>query len=232
MKKSSFAIIGAMDEEISAFVSELEGMTETEWNLFRFYEGSFHGVQAVVVRCGVGKVLSSALTQHIIDRYSPRGIIVTGLAGALNETYEIGDIVVGSELMQHDLDATALGFARGDIPYTPGYRTLEGDPKLVESALSYRSAEHRVHKGRILTGDTFITGESSKGLLSLRGDAVEMEGASIGVVCKMNNVPFVVIRTISDRADHSATVDFSTFLPEASRNSLGVVRHVLSTGNT
>lgn len=231
-KRSPIGIVGAMDEEISAFLSKLDTVKESSWNHFRFFEGTLEGKEVVISKSGVGKVLAAALTQHLIERYAPSFIIFTGVAGALNPEYEIGDIIVSRDLIQYDLDASALGFQKGDIPFMPGFRIIKANESLVESGAYYSPANHKVHVGRILTGDKFVTGDTHVLRGEFGGDAVEMEGASLGLVCMLNKVPFVVVRTISDKADHSATVDFGSFLPEASKNSVGIVKEILKNPNS
>ncbi len=256
--------------EISELVRVCEQKKTTDWNGFTFYEGVIEHRDVIIAKSGVGKSMAAMLTQKVIDHYSPKCVIFTGLAGSINPDIFIGDTVVARDCLQHDLDATALGFARGEVPYSP-YRVFSCDEHLMELALSCQPAtlkpgiqsvrpprertspsgsghsgrippsaasdsesEHRaprVTAGRILTGDTFLVHSMMETHRYLRGelhgDAVEMEGASVGLVATVNRVPFLIIRTISDRADESAHVDFNRFLPWASNNSLRFVTHVL-----
>lgn len=227
---SPVLLLGALDAEVEAFKEHIDGASETRWREYRFLEGTIRGQAVVVSRCGVGKSLSAMLTQQLIDRYAPSAIIFTGVAGALNPELEIGDTIVARTCMQYDLDARALGFELGEVPYTP-YRILEGDPDLVERALSCKPDNGSVHAGHVLTGDSFIVTSKDDSHRYLReelgGDAVEMEGASVGLVATVNDVPFVVIRTISDKADTSASVNFAKFVKRASRNAWEFVDHLL-----
>jgi len=231
------ALFGAFDGEISELVRTFEPKSMTEWNGFTFHEGVIEHHEVIITKSGVGKSMAAMLTQKVIDRYSPECIIFTGLAGSINPDIFIGDTVVARDCLQHDLDATALGFARGEVPYSP-YRVFVCDEYLVQLALSCQPEAlepgiraPRVTAGRILTGDTFLVRSMMETHRYLRdelhGDAVEMEGASVGLVATVNRIPFLVIRTISDRADGSAHVDFNRFLPWASTNSLRFVTHVL-----
>ena len=185
------------------------------------------GKKVVVVKCGVGKVFAALTTQKLIDFYTPEFLVFTGVAGALNPDYEIGDIVLAEDCVQHDLDATGIGIPRGTIPYT-NHRFFSSDENLINKAAKTPTA-HTIHIGRILTGDQFLTDSSSLEYLTseFQGDAVEMEGASVGFTCTLNHIPFLLIRTISDKADHSATADFTGFVKEVSKNSLGVLKHLL-----
>lgn len=227
---SPMLLLGALDAEVEAFKEHIDDAKETGWREYRFLEGTIRGQAVVVSRCGVGKSLSAMLTQHLIDRYTPSAIIFTGVAGALNPELEIGDTVVARTCMQHDLDARALGFELGEVPYS-SYRILEGDRDLVDRALTCRPSNGSVYAGHVLTGDSFIVTSKDDSHRYLRedlgGDAVEMEGASVGLVATVNEVPFVVIRTISDKADTSASINFAKFVRKASRNAWEFVDHLL-----
>ena len=224
-------ILGALEEEIAAFLELLRARVDQAWNGFRFHCGTLQGSEVVVSRSGVGKSLSAAVTQHLIDRYSPARLLLTGLAGAIAPQLEVGDTLVARDCLQYDLDATALGFKLGEIPYTP-YRILESDPALLTAALGYRPRRGRLHSGRILTGDRFLVsaGAQRYGYLrsELLGDAVEMEGASVALVARLNGVPFLIVRTISDCADGKPGGNLRAILADVSRNSLACVQHVLA----
>lgn len=224
-------ILGAMDAEISAFLSVIQDCRTTAWQGIEEYAGTIDQHPVVVTKSGVGKVMAAMRTQHLIDKHAPKAIVFTGLAGSLQANIDIGDTVVARDLVQHDMDTAQLGFARGHIPYTD-IRFLHSAPELLSIAASYRPAEGRVHLGRICTGDQFITHRelASHSYLhdELAGHAVEMEGASVALVSTLNQIPFLVARTISDRADGSAVLNFNDFLPRASHNSLALVRHLLA----
>ena len=224
------AIVGALDGEIAEFLAVLENKKEEKWTDFTFFTGTIENRDVVVTKSGVGKVMSALVTQHIIDSFKPEAIIVTGLAGGLASSLDIGDTIVAEDCVQHDLNAVSLGFKRGEVPYSP-YRILNCDKRLVDLAMQCVPEQGKAVKGRILTGDQFITNRTLKSLQylydDLAGDAVEMEGAAVGLVAKVNKVPFLLVRVISDKADTYAHIDFQSFLPKASRNSLNFVRYVL-----
>ncbi len=228
MSTKRIAIIGALNEEIQELLTHLSNRKEKSWNEITFHEGILFGRDVVIVKCGVGKVFAALTTQKLIDFYTPQSLIFTGVAGAINPGYEIGDIVLANDCVQHDLDATGIGIPRGKVPFTK-YHFFESDSSLVQKAKS-APTKHTIHMGRILTGDQFLTDSSSLEYLTseLKGDAVEMEGAAVGFTCTLNNIPFLIIRTISDKADHSATVDFTTFVEEVSKNSFSLIKHLLS----
>ena len=223
-------VLGAMDQEITAIAAAVDVRKKEIWNGFPFIHGALFGHEVVVAKSGVGKTLSAMVTQRIIDTYAPTRILVTGIAGALNRAYKVGDTIIADSCVQHDMNATAVGFARGEVPHTKR-RFIECDRRMVEAAVTYVPASGTVHRGRIVTGDVFVRDRNEPSLAylteQLSGDAVEMEGASIGLVAAMNRIEFLLIRTISDFADGSAPPDFPAFLRCASQNSLQCVRHVL-----
>ena len=225
------AVIGAMDEEVAEFLAHAHAVRVTERPHFKVHEGELCGVPVLIVKCGVGKVFAAMITQHLIDRYAPTAVISTGVAGGLSPALSIGDVVVSRDCLHHDMDARALGFARGHIPYSD-LRFFEADTALAEKALTTRlESGHKVVLGRILTGDQFIAGarhETHAHLTDeLEGDAVDMESAAIAQACFVNATPFLSVRTISDKADGTAHVDFTEFMPVIVRNSFAVVREVL-----
>jgi 5'-methylthioadenosine/S-adenosylhomocysteine nucleosidase len=229
-------ILGAMDGEISDFIEAMDQRNEDISSAgVQMYSGRLSNRDVVVAKSGVGKVMAALTTQNILDHIRSSGRVVeylvfTGLAGAINPAYRIGDTLIAVDCVQHDLDATALRIPRGTIPYSK-MRFIGSDLRLVEAAQSYRPVEGTVHTGRVLTGDQFIhqrnNPEYAYMTVELEGDAVEMEGAAAATCALVNGVPFVLIRTISDQADGKARVKFSEFLPKASRNSLQAVLHLL-----
>jgi adenosylhomocysteine nucleosidase len=224
-------IMGAMDAEITEFLAHAELIERTEWRGFTFYAILLQGREAVLVKSGIGKVYSALVSQHLIDAYSPSSLIFTGVAGSLNPSYEIGDVVISRDCIQHDVDGRALGFPRGNLLYTD-LKVFAADPNLARAALSAQADGHKIHSGRILTGDQFMTRDAINHhrylMDELHGDAVEMEGGAMAQVCAVNGIPFVVVRTISDKADGDAVHDFNRFLPVVAKNSYAIVKHILS----
>lgn len=223
-------IMGAMDAEISKLRDLL---AEPEVIRFRDYamtRGEISGKPVVVAKSGVGKTYSAMLTQRIIDMFDPDRLIFTGLAGSINPSIDIGDMLVARDCLQHDLDATAVGFRRGEFPYE-NIREMPCDEELLRIASTYVPQAGSLHVGRVLTGDQFLDRARLTASPWLReelaGDVVEMEGASVAAVCRYNGVRFLLARTVSDKADTNARVDFERFLPNASSNSSGLVSHIL-----
>jgi len=224
------AIIGAMDQEIREIRSHMSSLEDHRIPGGTCHTGTLNGLSVVLVKTGVGKVLSAMATQYVIDTFSPVYVLFTGLAGAINPDYEIGDIILARDLVQYDMDVSQMGFKIGEIPFS-GIRFIPSNAQLLEIASGCHEQDMSVKSGRIVTGDRFITETNTENTRfltdELSGDAVEMEGASVAIVCHMNKMPFLVIRTISDRADHAAAVDFSRFLPQASKRSYRLVSFLM-----
>ena len=220
-------VLGAMDGEVAAITAGMQVDAREEWNGFPVLRGEISGRPVVVSRTGVGKSLSAMLCQRLIDAWSPERIIFTGVAGALRSTLEIGDTVIAVDTMQHDMDVTALGFELGRIPYSP-HRVFACDPELVRLAAGVRPPHGSAHRGRVLTGDRFVADAATRERLAqtLGGDAVEMEGASVGLVATVNSIPFLLIRTISDHSDGSA-VAFEEVVSFAAGNSWHYLREIM-----
>ena len=182
----------------------------------------------MLVRAGVGKVSAALCTQILIDAFDADAVICTGSAGAVNPSLDIGDIVVATDCVQHDVVIKFLGLSRGQIPFTD-HRFFETDSTLRARALEVDLPDHQITAGRVLTGDRFIEDETDRQKLrdELDGDCVEMEGAAVGQVCAVNDVPYLIVRAISDRADGASDVDFEAFLKEAAYSSSQIVLHTL-----
>lgn len=223
--------MGAMDEEIRHYKDALLAPEPVEKAGTTFYTGSWAGRPVVLCKSGVGKVNAAIAAQTLISEFGVGEIIFTGVAGALDPGLDIGDIVVSTDCRYHDMDATPLGFPRGDIPFSPE-SVFPAEPGLVARALEAARAAHggKVVAGRILSGDQFIGDpEAARRLREQFGGAcVEMEGAAVAHVCRRNGVPFVVIRAMSDRADGSAPDDFAAFIRDASRKTFGIVDRMLA----
>ena len=221
-------ILGAMEREVARARRELKDTRTIEWNSYKYHRGRIGDCDVVVAGTGVGKSLSAMLCQHLIDVTAPDRILFSGIAGALNPMLEIGDTVIARDCIFHDMDATAFGFALGEIPYT-SHRVIACDPGLVERAASVRPLSGKVVVGRVLTGDQFIASAERRRELrtALDGDAVEMEGASVGLVAAINRIPFLLIRTISDGADGRSAGRFASFLRFATRNSWHYLRRIV-----
>jgi adenosylhomocysteine nucleosidase len=224
------AIIGAMAEEISLLLDHMENVTTSTAAGIDYHEGQLRGKRVVAVKSGVGKVNAAICTQILIDRYAARKVIFTGVAGALDPSLAIGDIVVSSECMYHDMDVTALGFPLGTIPFE-SRSVFPSDAELAKLAMDSGAGwfDGRIVQGRILSGDQFVAdrGVVRKLREELNGACTEMEGAAVAHVCAMNEVEHVIIRSMSDRADGSAPDNFRQFTERAAANSYRIVEGIL-----
>lgn len=223
-------IIGSLNEEIDEIKSRLLFTDKKDIGHTTYFIKKHNNNDLVLTKTGVGKVFSSMITQHLIDYFSPDIVIFTGVAGSINPNINIGDIVIAEKCVQYDLDVTELGFEIGSIPYTD-YRYFESDKNLVELALKTKDS-NVIKKGTVLTGDMFITDNNiskhNESFIKLNGDIIEMEGASVGQVCTINKTPFIIVRTISDKADNSAKVNFTSLLPIVAKNSYDIINHLLN----
>jgi 5'-methylthioadenosine/S-adenosylhomocysteine nucleosidase len=228
-EKQSILLLSAMQQEYEAVISNMTDQLHCEEYGISIVEGYLFGKHCVVAISGVGKVASAFTAQYLLALFQPKFVVFTGVAGALNPEYQIGDIVIAKDTVQHDMDGRGLGFPRGEVPYS-GQRFFSSDEQLLDIA-EKTQCDHRVHIGRVLTGDQFITNKEqttySYMLEELHGDAVDMEGASVAYVCKKHDTPFILVRTISDKANSEAPENFEAFLPEVVGNSIAVIQQIL-----
>lgn len=221
-EKFMLGFIGAMEEEVEQLVAAMTDKKKTERASLTFYQGKLGGREVVVVRAGIGKVNAAICTQMLIDFFSVEAVINTGIAGSLNADINIGDIVLSSDVLQHDVDATNFGYEPGQIPRMDTL-AFKADERLIEVAKSASRevlGDVGVFVGRVVSGDQFISSKEVKTdiVRKFGGFATEMEGAAIGQTAYVNGVPFLVIRAISDKADDSASVDYPTFEKQAIAN--------------
>jgi adenosylhomocysteine nucleosidase len=232
-EKKSILLLSAMQQEYDAVISNMTEQIHREEYGISIVEGYLFGKHCVTAISGVGKVASAFTAQYLLVLYQPKFVVFTGVAGALNPDYQIGDIVIAQDTVQHDMDGRGLGFPRGEVPYS-GQRFFDSNKQLLDIAEKTQCA-HRVHIGRVLTGDQFITNKEQTKYSymheELQGDAVDMEGASVAYVCKKLNTPFILVRTISDKANSEAPENFEAFLPEVAGNSLAVIQQILLNTN-
>lgn len=229
-------IIGAMDEEVSKLKAMLGDVNVTTKAGMDFYEGSMHGKKVVIVRSGIGKVNAAICAQILADVFKADAIINTGIAGSLNDEINIGDIVLSKDAVQHDMDTTAFGYEVGVIPRmeTSVFKADEGLIKLAEECCREKLKEINTFVGRVVSGDQFISDGAKKKWLTdtFSGFCTEMEGAAIAQSAYLNNIPFLVIRAISDKADDSAAdMDYPTFEAMAIENSVKLMSAMIEKGS-
>lgn len=227
---ATIGIIGAMQEEIKLLLEHMDKAQPEQHAGLTYYRGVLNGRKVVVTQSGVGKVNAAVCTQILIDKFGADVVLFTGVAGAVDPGLDIGDIVISSSSLQHDVDVTALGFPRGTIPYQElsEYAADEGLVKLAQAA-GEKVFPGRCRMGKILSGDQFIADRSVVIWLHemFGGACTEMEGASVAQVCHMNGIPHVIIRSMSDKADGSAHVNFAEFTVEAADRSFAIVSEMV-----
>ena len=235
MKNKTFGVIGAMESEVAQLRAALGNAETAEHSGLTFYRGTLGENRVVLVKCGIGKVNAARCTQALIDQYAPDYIVNTGIAGGIGEGLAVADVVIGTELVQHDFDAVAFGYARGNI-CDPTHRDTPSvfcsDEALIEA---FRAAAAsvidagRVKSGRIATGDLFVaSAEAKRDIAGTFGAvAAEMEGGAIAQVAAMAGVPFIVLRAISDLADGSSPASFDEFEQQTADLSAGILRKLI-----
>ena len=221
-------IIGAMDAEVSLLKASITDQKTEVIAQMEFVSGKMGGTEAVVVKCGMGKVNAGICAHTLINRYGVSEVINTGVGGSLDNRIDIGDIVVSTDAVQHDFDVRVIGFQRGEIPYT-GLYAFPADPSLIEAvvkAVRDTAPEVKVFEGRVCSGDQFIASSEQKKTIidNFGGLCCEMEGAAIAQTCYLNQTPYVIIRAISDKADHSEEVSFEKFAEAAGKHCAAIVK--------
>ena len=214
------AIMGAMPEEIAPILERLDDVKEVNYAKNKYYKAKYKDVDVVVAYSKIGKVFSTLTASTMLQMFACDVLLFTGVAGAVNPELKIGDLVVASKLAQHDLDITIFGHPHGYVP--GGSVFVEADKDLI--ALSKIVAKEMgvdLKEGIIATGDQFIASEERKEFIAktFGADALEMEGASVAVVCDALGVPFFVLRSISDSADMDAGFNFEEFVESSAKIS-------------
>ncbi|MBQ6324151.1 MAG: 5'-methylthioadenosine/adenosylhomocysteine nucleosidase [Bacilli bacterium] len=217
-------IIFAMEEELKALLEYL--VLENEYNLFdlKFYEGTINDINCVLVESGVGKVNAARATQILIDNMNVEYIFNIGVAGGVSKDLNVGDIVIGEKLVQHDFDITAFDHEKGYIPNVGTF--IEADPYLIKIAKENIS-EAKV--GVIASGDIFCTELMMGKKINSKFKAlcVEMEGASIAQVCFLCHIPFLIIRSISDVLGEDNKITYEMFLEKSSKKVALAMKNIL-----
>lgn len=220
-------LIGAMPEELRRLEALASEARRVRVGPFELVHGELAGWRVVMATCGIGKVNAAALTQALAERGVQR-MIVTGVAGGVDPGLAVGDVVVSADALQHDVDVTGLGYAPAEVPGEP--RVWQADPRLRDAAFAAAgevAAANGVRAvlGRVASGDVFVADPARLALLRERFEATctEMEGAAVAQVCARWGIPWVVVRSVSDTADHAAEVDFRAFTVVAAERAVEVV---------
>jgi adenosylhomocysteine nucleosidase len=230
MKKTG--IIGAMEIEVEQIKKDMQISRTVKRAKMEFVEGTLEGRPVVVVRSGIGKVNAAVCTQLLVDEFQVDCVINTGIAGSLNADINIGDIVISSDVVHHDMDAVNFGYPLGQIPQMEVF-SFEADSELADAAEAVChqvNPEVAVFRGRVVSGDQFIAEKSVKEriIANFGGYCTEMEGAAIAQTAYLNEIPFVILRAISDKADDSATMDYPTFERQAAEHCVRLVEGLVA----
>lgn len=222
-------IVGAMAQEVEILANLMENKVVTQVASCTIYEGTIQGKAVALLQSGIGKVAAAIGTTMLLQQAKPDLVINTGSAGGVAQGLKVGDIVISSETIYHDADVTAFGYTKGQLPACPP--AFISDEKLLDIAEKIAQEQgHNVKRGLICSGDSFINGGDA--LAKIKADfptvmAVEMEATAIAQVCHVFNVPFVVVRAISDAGDGEASMSFEEFLPLAAKQSSQMVLGML-----
>ena len=214
------AIMGAMSEEIQPLLSRIKNYEMINIAANKYYKGSFAGHDLVIAYSKIGKVNASLTANVLIQHFKAAKIIFTGVAGAINNELKIGDMIIAKSLVQHDVDITAFGHAYGFIPESGDF--IDADNDLSQAILSFAKQQNlNIRPSILATGDQFVASSTRKQWIqeTFKADALEMEGASMAYVAKSFDIPFCVLRAISDTADGNANIDFDEFLQQSSQRS-------------
>ena len=221
---NKIAIMGAMSEEITPLLEKVENVKKTEYASNVYYEATYKGKEVVIAYSKIGKVFASLTATILIEKFGCDRLLFSGVAGAISPDLNIGDLIIADGLCQHDLDIVAFGHPYGFVP--------EGEV-CIASDVYLRSVAKEValknglalKEGIIATGDQFIACSDKKEWISktFNADALEMEGASVAVVCNALNVPFFILRAISDTANDDAGIDFDAFLESSAKISANFI---------
>lgn len=220
----TIGIIGAMDIEIDGLVAKMTNVNTKKISSITFYQGEISGKSVVVAKCGIGKVFASICAQTMIMEFKPSVIINSGVAGTLTRELGVLDIAIAKNVAQHDMDTSAIGDPVGlisgiNLVYIDANNDVVNALENACKALNYKALS-----GTVASGDKFVASYEDKNRIATTFGAIacEMEGASIGQTCYVNNVPFGILRAISD--GEGAELDYQEFAPLAAKQSIKIVK--------
>ncbi len=232
-RNMNIGIIAAEEEEMLAIKNIMEDIKESKIYNLTFIQGTIQNKMCILVKSGVGKVNASRTTQVLIDNYKVNYVINIGSAGGINEELNIEDIVIGDKLVQYDFDITQVGnYEKGEICEIGKY--IKSDERLINLCIQtieeMKDINFNIKIGTIGTADLFSADPNRAISLKKEFDieCVEMEGASVAQVCFLDNVPFLVIRGISDVSNGNNKIDFHTYLERASKRAAEILHNLIS----
>jgi len=214
------AIMGAMPEEIAPILEHLNDVEEVNYAKNKYYKAKYKNIDVVVAYSKIGKVFSTLTAATMLQMFACDVLLFTGVAGAVNDELKIGDLIVATKLPQHDLDITIFGHPHGYVPEGSVFVETDKDLRALAKVVA-KEMDIDLKEGIIATGDQFIASQERKGFIAdtFHADALEMEGASVAVVCDALGVPFFILRSISDSADMDASFNFEEFVESSAKIS-------------
>ena len=228
---NKYGIIAAMQEEMQEIKNIMTEIEEEKIHELTFIKGKINDKKIVLVEAGIGKVNAARVTQILLDNYKIDAVINVGVAGCANDELNIGDIVIGEKLVQHDFDITAFGHPKGYISNVGQF--VESNKQLLnkmeQTIEKMKDQFFKIKIGVIASGDIFCTETKMKEKIRTKfnADAIEMEGAAIAQVCKLNNIPFIIIRSISDNPNGENVVTYEEFLEMATKRCAHIIEEYL-----
>jgi len=224
----NIAIMGAMVEEIEPLLEYFKEYKTVKFAKNRYYLTQYKGHNIIITYSKIGKVFATLTAATMIEKFDAEILLFSGVAGAINPDLKIGDLIIGDELCQHDLDITAFGHPHGYVP--EGQVCIKSDESLKKTAFEVaKEMNIPLKNGIIATGDQFIANEKTKEWIkgTFKADALEMEGAAVAVVCDALDIPFFILRAISDAADMDAGFNFDEFLNSSAKTSADFIISML-----
>ena len=221
-------IIAAVIEEAEAIKQEIENIKEIVINEISSFTGKFNEKELVFVQSGIGKVNAAITATLLIEKFNVKEVIFSGVAGSLDARLKIGDVVIGRDIVQHDVDATAFGYKMGQIPQMKEW-AFESDKDLIEKTAKINNINPQILLGRILTGDQFISKKDVKIQLGKDFDAlcVDMESGAVAQVCARLGIKFLIIRSISDSITDDSGMEYTSFVKLAAENSKKILKEII-----
>lgn len=225
------AVIGAMEQEVEALRLAIEDAQTEIIAKSEYTVGKYADHDVILLKSGIGKVNAAMSTAILLEKFNPDIVINTGSAGGFDASLEVGAIVISDEVRHHDVDVTAFGYEMGQVPDLPAaFKSDEKLRKLAEETVK-ELGEHQYATGLIATGDSFMS--DSERVELVRGyfpqmKAAEMEAAAVAQVCYQFDVPFVIIRSLSDIAGKESSMSFEEFLPTAAKHSTEIVLRLIT----
>lgn len=227
----TIGIIGAMDEEIALLMEKMTAKKESTIANCLFVEGKLLGQEVVLLKSGIGKVNAAMATTIMHERYAPSHVINTGSAGGFSDGLEVGDVVISTQVVHHDVDVTAFDYAYGQVPDMPAMYAADTE-LIAKTTKAIKDLDINFAEGIIATGDSFMDDPERVTFVNKKFPtmiAAEMEAAAVAQVCYQYNKPFVVIRALSDIAGKQSSVSFDAFLENAAKNAADLILKMIKT---